>query len=76
MTAKLDLGKLTRAEMKVLTGMLAFKTHKEIAAELGLSEKTVKFHACRIYRKNGLSDRQDLFRAAVQQKILVMRPAQ
>lgn len=49
--------RLTLQEAKVLRAMAAGRRNKEIAAEFGISEATVKSHLNRAYRKLHLSDR-------------------
>lgn len=49
--------RLTPQEAKVLRAMAAGRRNKEIAAEFGISEATVKSHLNRAYRKLHLSDR-------------------
>ncbi len=48
---------LTARELDVLRGIAAGRGNRRIAAELGLSEHTVKFHTGRVYRKLGVSSR-------------------
>ena len=57
----LDIGGLTKREHQVLKGLLAGKVAKEMAAELNLSVRTIKFHLSMIYMKTGLR-RADLHR--------------
>jgi len=42
---------LTPREREVLAGVVAGKLHKQIAAELGTAEKTVKVHRARVMKK-------------------------
>jgi len=49
--------RLTPQEARVLRAMAAGRRNKEIAAEFGISEATVKSHLNRAYRKLNLSDR-------------------
>lgn len=42
---------LTQRQLDVLAGIRAAKTNKEIAHDLGLSEKTVKAHATALMHK-------------------------
>jgi RNA polymerase sigma factor (sigma-70 family) len=51
------LAKLTDRERTVLTLIAAGQSNREIAAELHLSEGTVKVHVGRILAKFGLRDR-------------------
>ena len=50
---------------QVLAGIWAGKGTKEIAAELGLSPKTVEYHRARLYRVFGVSDLVSLCRRAI-----------
>lgn len=52
--------KLTTREIQVRDGILRGMGHKEIAAELHLSTRTVKFHASSLYHKYGVRDRTAL----------------
>ena len=47
----LRLAALTPREREVLAGVVAGKLNKQIAAELGTAEKTVKVHRARVMRK-------------------------
>ncbi len=55
---------LTAKELTVLRGIAAGKPSKEIAAELWVTEQTVKFHLTKIYRKLGVANRTDAARWA------------
>ena len=48
---------LTRREMEVLSALAAGNTNKEIAADLGLSLNTVKFHVKNLFQKLGVHNR-------------------
>ena len=48
---------LTSRELEVLRLVGAGKANKEIAAELGISERTARTHVSNILRKLGLSSR-------------------
>ncbi len=48
---------LTRRELEVLSALAAGNTNKEIAAELGLSPNTVKFHVKNLFQKLGVHNR-------------------
>ena len=51
------LSDLTPREMEILQLVLAGRTNKAIAAQIGLSEKTVEFHLNHIYTKIGVRTR-------------------
>lgn len=59
-----NLPALTEREHAVLREILAGRSNKLIARELGLSEHTVKVHLQHIYQKLGVHRRLDLVRAA------------
>jgi DNA-binding NarL/FixJ family response regulator len=63
--------KLTRREEEVLDGILRSLANKEIANELNLSERTVKFHVSSLLAKFKVRSRMELMREASQQ---AMRP--
>jgi DNA-binding CsgD family transcriptional regulator len=50
---------------EVLAGMWAGKGMKEIAADLGISPKTVEFHRAQLYRLFGVGDPVSLCRRAM-----------
>ena len=50
---------------QVLAGIWAGKGTKEIAADLGLSPKTVEYHRAQLYRVFGVSDLISLCRRAI-----------
>nr|WP_281389090.1 helix-turn-helix transcriptional regulator [Spirochaeta isovalerica] len=53
---------LTEREMEVLKELVASSSasYKDIAAKLNISPETVKTHVSRIYRKLGVSAKQEL----------------
>jgi len=64
--------KLTRREKEVLDGVLRSLANKEIASELNLSERTVKFHVSSLLSKFKVHSRMELMREASQR---AMKPA-
>jgi DNA-binding CsgD family transcriptional regulator len=59
--------KLTRREEEVLDGVLRSLANKEIACELNLSERTVKFHVSSLLSKFKVRSRMELMREASNQ---------
>jgi len=55
---------LTPREREVLTHVIAGRLNKQIAAELGTVEKTIKLHRGRMMRKMGVRTVADLVRIA------------
>lgn len=58
--ARFEAWQLTPAEREVALGLLKGKSHKEIAATSGRSERTVRQHAIAVYGKSGLGGRAEL----------------
>jgi len=52
---------LSRRELEILFHLIQGKQNKAISKELGISEKTVKNHLWKIYRKFGVDNRTELF---------------
>ena len=57
---------LTPAERTIYELYLSGKTTKEVLAELGIKENTLKYHNKNIYGKLGVSSRKELLRIAAQ----------
>lgn len=57
---QLQSWKLTPAEREIALQLLKGRSHKEIAADTGRSERTVRQHAVVIYQKSGLGGRAEL----------------
>lgn len=60
--ARLQLESLRERERKVLEGMAVGKLHKQTAAELGVSERTIKSDRARIMKHLGVRTLPELFR--------------
>lgn len=58
---------LTRREEEVLSGLMKSLANKEIAANLNLSERTVKFHVSSLLAKFEVRGRMELVREATRQ---------
>jgi DNA-binding NarL/FixJ family response regulator len=67
--------KLTRRENEVLDGVLRSLANKEIACELNLSERTVKFHVSSLLSKFKVHSRMELMREASQPSVRPVAPA-
>jgi two-component system response regulator NreC len=61
---------LTDREQEVVTGIATGATYREIAAELGLSEKTVATYRARASEKLGVRSRAELVRWALEQHLV------
>jgi DNA-binding NarL/FixJ family response regulator len=59
--------KLTRREEEVLNGLMKSLANKEIACNLNLSERTVKFHVSSLLAKFHVRGRMELVREATRQ---------
>lgn len=53
---------LTARQKEIAVMLLAAKTRRQIAGELGVSESTVKNHTSELYKKLGINSRVELFR--------------
>jgi DNA-binding NarL/FixJ family response regulator len=63
-------GPLSAREIEVLTLIAAGKSNKEIAAQLFISEGTVKTHVLRIHEKLGVNDRTEAVVTAIKRGFL------
>jgi DNA-binding NarL/FixJ family response regulator len=61
---------LTPRELDVLAALADGLSNKAIAARLGISEETVKFHLSAIFGKLGASNRTDAVRQALRRGIV------
>ena len=61
---------LSDREKEVLAAIVRGRSNKEIAAELKISENTVKVHATRVFEKLGVADRLEAATAAIQRGIV------
>jgi DNA-binding NarL/FixJ family response regulator len=66
--------RLTRREEEVLDGIFRSLANKEIASELNITERTVKFHISSLLSKFKVRSRMELMREASQQA-MKLRPA-
>ncbi|MEJ2750337.1 MAG: response regulator transcription factor, partial [Anaerolineae bacterium] len=61
---------LTERELEVLTAVARGDRNKEIARDLGVTERTVKAHLTNVYNKLGVDSRAAAVSVAIQQNIL------
>jgi DNA-binding CsgD family transcriptional regulator len=61
--------KLTRREEEVLCGLMKSLANKEIASNLNLSERTIKFHVSSLLAKFRVRGRMELVREATRQTV-------
>jgi DNA-binding NarL/FixJ family response regulator len=61
---------LTARELEVLRQLARGKPNKEIAAELGITQRTVKFHVSAILGKLGASNRTEAVKLGVQRGLV------
>lgn len=64
------LGRLTRRELQVLTLVAGGKMNREVAAELGISKRTVEFHRANLMDKLNLGNVADLVKFAVERRLI------
>jgi len=50
---------------------VAGRSNKDIAQEMSLSERTVKYHLTRIFEKLGVSGRMELARHSLKNKVVL-----
>jgi DNA-binding NarL/FixJ family response regulator len=62
---------ITESELRVLRALAQGKSNKQIAADLFITEQTVKFHLTNIYRKLDVSNRTEATRFAYQHGLVV-----
>ncbi len=65
---------LTRRELEVLRLVAAGAPNSRIAAQLWITEQTVKFHLSKVYRKLGVSNRTEASHCAYSHGLLEMTP--
>jgi DNA-binding NarL/FixJ family response regulator len=68
------LEKLSQRERQVLENVASGQTNAEIAAQLGLSRRTVETHRAHMMRKLGLETQADVIRFALRRGLLPIEP--
>lgn len=61
---------LTPSELAVLEALAGGLVNKQIAADLGIAQQTVKFHLTNVYRKLGVSNRTEAIRYAFERGVV------
>jgi DNA-binding NarL/FixJ family response regulator len=61
---------LTERELEVLQLLVKGSRNKEIAAQLFITERTVKFHTSIIFQKLGVTNRSEAITAALQRRLV------
>jgi len=69
---RMGVEELTPREMDVLEQIVAGKSNKEIADELGVSEATVKTHINSLLGKLGVTDRTQAATAAIRRGLVTL----
>jgi DNA-binding NarL/FixJ family response regulator len=72
MEAELEIETLTGREAEVLQLLAQGLANKQIAAALGISEHTVKFHVSSIYGKLGAASRTEAVRIGVRRGWVIL----
>jgi two-component system, NarL family, nitrate/nitrite response regulator NarL len=61
---------LSAQQLKIVEAIVAGCSNKEIARDLHISERTVKYHLTRIFNKFGISGRMELARYSLKNKLV------
>ena len=61
---------LTRQQSKIIEAIISGSSNKDIAKDLSISERTVKYHLTRIFAKFGVTNRMELARYSIKNKVL------
>ena len=67
---RVNTGNFTKREFEVLTQLARSKSYKQIGAELGITDQTVKSHLERIYQKLGVNNRFHAVEKAMEMKYI------
>ena len=65
-----DVEQLTERELEVLQQLVKGSRNKEIANQLFITERTVKFHTSIIFQKLGVTNRSEAISAALQRRLV------
>jgi len=61
---------LTPRQRKIIEAIVSGSSNKDIAGEMSISERTVKYHLTRIFAKFGVSNRTELAQYALKNKVI------
>jgi len=61
---------LTLRQATIIEAIISGSSNKDIAGDLSLSERTIKYHLTRIFAKFGVSNRMELARYSLKNKVL------
>jgi DNA-binding NarL/FixJ family response regulator len=61
---------LSRRQQRIIEAIVAGCSNKDIAEEMSLSERTIKYHLTRIFEKLGVSGRMELARYSLKNKVI------
>jgi two-component system, NarL family, nitrate/nitrite response regulator NarL len=67
---KQQANNLTSQQLKIIYAIVSGCSNKDIAKDLSISERTVKYHLTRIFSKFGVSGRMELARYSLINKVL------
>ncbi|HTY61355.1 MAG TPA: response regulator transcription factor [Acidobacteriota bacterium] len=68
--ARQQTSSLSVQQMQIVEAIAAGSSNKEIAQDLSLSERTVKYHLTRIFNKFGVSGRMELARFSLKNNLI------
>jgi DNA-binding NarL/FixJ family response regulator len=68
--SKLQTHGLTRQQLQIVGSIANGCSNKDIAQDLSISERTVKYHLTRIFAKLGVSGRMELARYSIRNKVI------
>jgi DNA-binding NarL/FixJ family response regulator len=67
---RLQVDGISHRQRQIIEAIAAGCSNKDIARDLRLSERTVKYHITRIFRKLGVSGRMELVRYSLKNKVI------
>lgn len=70
LTSRLRTGNLSQQQQQIIDAIMSGCSNKEIARDLSLSERTIKYHLTRIFSKLGVSGRMELARYSLKNSLV------